>query len=185
MEMSDAQGYMLPCGRDVETVWERLDAVDTGVADTHDLDCEYCSAARYSLLVLREVTGELALEEIGPTLGLTNRIMSAVRAEVRRHRMLALPTSEPGGVRISEQAVAAVLRFAADSVDGVRARRCKITATETDGAVEVSMSLAVSYRDFAAAAVDEVRERVRAAAAARVGMTLVRLDLAVEDLYDE
>jgi uncharacterized alkaline shock family protein YloU len=185
MEMSDAQGYMLPCGRDVEAVWERLDPVDTGVATTHDLRCEYCSAARDSLLVLREVTGELASEEIEPPLGLTVRIMSAVRAEVRRHNMLALPTAEPGGVRISEQAVAAVLRFAADTVDGVRARRCRITAAERDGAVEVAMSLAVSYRDFAAAAVDEVRERVQAAAAARIGISLVRLDLTVEDLYDE
>lgn len=184
MEMSDAQGYMLPCGRDMETVWERLDPIDTGVADAHELTCEYCSAARESLVVLREVTGELASEETRPALGLTGRIMSAVRAEVRRHHMLALPSAEPGGLRISEQAVAAVLRFAADSVDGVRARRCRIAVTETEGAVEVAMSLAVAYRRFSADAVDEVRERVRAAAAARVGITLVRLDLTVEDLYD-
>ncbi|MEU9014990.1 Asp23/Gls24 family envelope stress response protein [Streptomyces sp. NPDC048479] len=182
--MSDAQGYMLPCGRDVETVWERLDPFDSGRADAHDHACEYCSAARESLRVLREVTGELASEASSPPPGLTGRIMSAVRAEVRRHTMLTLPTAEPGGVRISEQAVAAVLRFAADSVDGVRARRCRITATETDGAVEVAMSLAVSYRGFAADAIDEVRERVRAAAAARVGISLVRLDLTVEDLFD-
>lgn len=25
MEMSDTQGYVLPCGRDMEVVWERLD----------------------------------------------------------------------------------------------------------------------------------------------------------------
>ncbi|MFE7775183.1 Asp23/Gls24 family envelope stress response protein [Streptomyces sp. NPDC057445] len=182
--MSDAQGCMLPCGRDVETVWERLDPVDTGVADAHELACEYCSAARESLVVLREATGELASEEAGPALGLTGRIMSAVRAEVRRHHMLALQSPEPGGLRISEQAVAAVLRRAADSVDGVRARHCRIAVTETDGVVEVEMSLAVAYRTFSAHAFDEVRERVRAAATARVGMTLTRLDLTVEDLYD-
>ncbi|MEW2087307.1 Asp23/Gls24 family envelope stress response protein [Streptomyces sp. NPDC005283] len=184
MEMSDAQGCMLPCGRDMETVWERLDPVDTGAADAHELTCEYCSAARGSLLALRAVTGELASEEAGPSLGLTGRIMSAVRAEVRRHHMLALPSPEPGGVQISEQAVAAVLRCAADSVDGVRARHCRITVTDTQGAVEVAMSLAVAYRRFSANAVDEVRERVRAAAAAQVGITLMRLDLTVEDLYD-
>jgi hypothetical protein len=50
--------------------------------------------------------------------------------------------------------------------------------------VDVEMSLAVAYRRFSADAVDEVRERVRAAAAARVGIVLVRLDLTVEDLYD-
>lgn len=184
MEMSDTQRYMPPCGRDMETVWERLDPVDTDLGDTHELTCEYCSAARRSLVVLQEVTGKLVSEETGPPWGLTGRIMSAVRAEVRRHHMLALPSAEPGGVQISEQVVAAVLRCAADSVDGVRARRCRIARTEREGAVEVEMSLAVAYRRFSADAVDEVRERVRAAAAARVGILLVRLDLTVEDLYD-
>ncbi|MET8186846.1 Asp23/Gls24 family envelope stress response protein [Streptomyces sp. NPDC005246] len=184
MEMSEAQGYVLPCGRDMETVWERLEPADTGLADTHDPNCEHCSAARQSLVILQDVTGRLASEEMGPPLGFTGRIMSAVRAEVRRHHMLALPGAEPGGVQISEQAVAAVLRRAADSVDGVRARHCRISVTETEGAVEVEMSLAVAYRRFSADAVDEVRERVLAAAAARVGIALVRLDLTVEDLYD-
>lgn len=184
MEMSDAQGYVLSCGREMETVWERLDLDSTDLADTHDLTCEHCSAARQSLVILQEVTGKLASEEIGPPLTMTGRIMSAVRAEVRRHHMLALPGAEPGEVQISEQAVAAVLRCAADSVDGVRARHCRISVTERKGAVDVEMSLAVAYRRFSADAVDEVRERVRAAAAARVGIVLVRLDLTVEDLYD-
>ncbi|MGX1884829.1 hypothetical protein [Streptomyces sp. NPDC055287] len=184
MEMNDAQGYTLPCGREIEMVWERLDRGDTGPVDAHGLACEHCCAARESLAVLREVTGKLASEDIGPALGLTGRIMSAVRAEVHRHSMLALPTPEPGGVRISVQAVTAVLRFAADTVDGVRARHCRVAATEADGAVEVAMTLAVSYRRFAADSVDEVRKRVRAAAAARVGISPVHVDLTVEDLYD-
>ncbi|MET8436053.1 Asp23/Gls24 family envelope stress response protein [Streptomyces sp900116325] len=184
MEMSEAQGYVLACGREMETVWERLDPVGTDLADTHDLTCEHCSAARQSLVILQEVTGKLASEEFGPPLTLTGRIMSAVRAEVRRHHMLALPGAEPGGVQISEEAVAAVLRCAADSVDGVRARHCRISVTEREGAVDVEMSLAVAYRRFSADAVDEVRKQVRAAAAARVGIVLVRLDLTVEDLYD-
>lgn len=185
MAMSEAQGCMLPCGRDVETVWERLDATDAGSADAHEASCAYCSATRKGLVVLRQVAGGLASEDAAPvSLGLVERIMSAVRAETRRHHMLALPGPEPGGLRISEQAVAAVLRSAADSVDGVRARRCRIAAAEAVGEVEVEMSLAVAYRRFSADAVHEVRERVAAAAAARVGVTPVRLDLTVEDLYD-
>ncbi|MFJ7949624.1 Asp23/Gls24 family envelope stress response protein [Streptomyces sp. NPDC096354] len=184
MEMSEAQGYVLPCGREMETVWERLGPADSSLADTHDLTCEHCSAARQSLVILQEVTGKLASEEIAPPLSLTGRIMSAVRAEVRRHHMLALPGAEPGRVQISEQAVAAVLRCAADSVDGVRARHCRIFVTGREGAVDVEMSLAVAYHRFSADAVEEVRERVRTAAAARVGIALVRLDLTVEDLYD-
>ncbi|MEC3976167.1 Asp23/Gls24 family envelope stress response protein [Amycolatopsis sp. H20-H5] len=177
------QSYALPCGRDVETVWERLGEVEAGRADAHDIDCRHCRAARESLKVLRDLTGELAADDSEPSLDLTGRIMSAVRAEVRRHDLVPLPTAEPGGVRVSEQAVASVLRFAADTVDGVHARHCKVTAV--DGfAVEVRMSLAVSYRGFTGHALEDVRERVTAAAGARLGVRLARLDLTLADLYD-
>ncbi|MEV6781494.1 Asp23/Gls24 family envelope stress response protein [Streptomyces sp. NPDC051098] len=184
MEMNDAQGSALPCGRDIETVWKQPSARAGGEPDGHDPGCEYCAAARESLAVLREVTGELVAEEIQPPAGFATRIMSAVRAERSRHHMLKLPSTEPGEVRVSEQAVAAVLRSAADSVDGVRARHCRITATETDGAVRVRLTIAVGYRGFHADAVEDVRERVRAAASAHVGVSLVHVDLTVEDLYD-
>ncbi|HEY0807414.1 MAG TPA: Asp23/Gls24 family envelope stress response protein, partial [Pseudonocardiaceae bacterium] len=111
-------GYLLPCGRDVEQIWARLDAIEAGHADAHERDCRHCRAARESLNVLRQLTGELAHEDATPSVDLTSRIMSAVRAEVRRHDMVALPTGEAGLIRVSEQAVAAVLRFAADTVDG-------------------------------------------------------------------
>lgn len=171
------EGYQLPCGRDVETVWARLDD-----ADPHQLDCPHCGAARESLLVLRSVTEELIADESGPSPGLTGRIMSAVRAEVRRGDLVRLPTQEPGGARVSQAAIAAVLRFAADQVPGVRARRCRIDTSAEDEAIEVSMTIAVSYRHFGGA-LDVIRERVEAAATGRIGVRLVRLDLTVDDVY--
>ncbi|GLY36185.1 hypothetical protein Amsp01_022090 [Amycolatopsis sp. NBRC 101858] len=181
MAMTD---YELPCERDVEQVWERLDAVGAGLADEHELTCPHCRAARESLLALREATAELAAEDDVPP-ALFGRIMSAVRAEVRRGSMVALPTPEPGFVEISEQAVAAVLRYAADTVDGVRARRCRVR-TGVGGVVDVELTLAVSVRNVAGgAALALVRERVTAAAAARVGLTLAKLDLLVDDIYAE
>jgi hypothetical protein len=195
----ETQGYLLPCGRDVETVWERLADGEAGRGDEHDLTCPDCGDARASLLVLREVTGELIADTAEPTPHLTGRIMAAVRAEVRRrHDMVPLPTAEPGRVRVSEQAVAAVLRFAADSVAGVRARRCRVhdcrvraadTAGNTGGSEEgelmlvVELSVAVSYQSFAWRALDLVRERVTAAAVTRIGPRVHRLDLIVEDVY--
>ncbi|GHG40673.1 MULTISPECIES: Asp23/Gls24 family envelope stress response protein [Amycolatopsis] len=173
-------GYELPCERDVEQVWERLDAV----ADEHELSCPHCGAARESLLALREATTELAAEEDAPSPDLFGRIMSAVRAEVRRGSTVRLPTPEPGFVEVSEQAVAAVLRYAADTVDGVRARRCRVR-TGPDG-VEVELTLAVSLRTVAGGAtLAKVRERVTAAATARVGLTPAKLDLLVEDIFEE
>lgn len=191
----ETQGYLLPCGRDVETVWERLADVEAGRADEHDLTCPDCRDARASLIALREVTGELLADTAEPTPHLTGRIMSAIRAEVRhRHDMVPLPTDEPGLVRISEHAVASVLRFAADSVAGVRARRCRVQdlrvrATDTGGGEDgeivlvVELSVAVSYQSFAWRALDLVRERVTSAAATRIGPRLHRLDLIVEDVY--
>ncbi len=182
MAMTD---YELPCERDVEQVWERLDAVGAGLADEHELTCPHCRAARESLLALREATSELVAAEDDVPPALFGRIMSAVRAEVRRGSMVALPTPEPGFVEISEQAVAAVLRYAADTVDGVRARRCRIRAL-AEGGVEVELTLAVSLRNATGGeALALVRERVTAAAAARVGLTPAKLDLLVDDVYGE
>ncbi|MFD8493012.1 Asp23/Gls24 family envelope stress response protein [Amycolatopsis sp. NPDC059657] len=176
--MEIAQDYLLPCGRDVETMWERLDE-----PDEHETGCEHCGGARASLLVLRELTGELIADEPEPSLDLTGRIMAAVRADVRKRDLLPVATTEPGAVRVSAQAVAAVLRFAADSVEGVRARRCKVTEA-ADYSVIVEMTIAVAYREFSGTALALVRDRVAAAASARVGVRLARLDLTMDDLYE-
>ncbi|KZB85359.1 hypothetical protein [Amycolatopsis regifaucium] len=188
MAMNHAtQDYLLPCGRDVEQVWERLDEVDAGRADAHELDCPHCRATRESLRVLRGLTHELAEDDTEPSPDLVGRIMSAVRAEVRRRELVPLTSPEPGEVQVSDQAVAAVLRFAADTVDGVRARRCRVRRSAEDPSdapgVDVELSLAIAH-DFDGAALDLVRERVTAAAGARVGIRLARLDLVVEDIYD-
>jgi hypothetical protein len=183
------EGYELPCERDLDQVWERLDAVGEGLADDHELTCPHCRTARESLLALREATKELVAEAEQPPPDLVGRIMSAVRAEVRRGQMLGLPTSEPGVVEVSEQAVAVVLRYAADAVGGVRARRCRVRTVGVGEAgeslVEVELTLAMSMGNASGGeALAKVRERVSAAAAARVGLRLVGLDLVVDDIYE-
>ncbi|WET81595.1 Asp23/Gls24 family envelope stress response protein [Amycolatopsis sp. QT-25] len=187
MAMNHAtQDYLLPCGRDVELVWDRLDEVDAGRADAHELGCPHCRATQDSLRVLRGLTRELVDDDTEPSADLTGRIMSAIRAEVRRRDLVPLASPEPGEVRVSDQAVAAVLRFAADSVDGVRARHCRVhrSGEAADSlAVHVELSLAIAH-DFDGDSLDVVRERVTAAAGARVGLRLARLDLVVEDIYD-
>jgi uncharacterized alkaline shock family protein YloU len=188
MAMNPAtQDYLLPCGRDVESVWERLADVEAGLADEHELACLHCRQARAGLLAVRAATEELISDAAEPSVSLTGRIMSAVRADVRRRDLLPLPSTEPSPLRISEQAVAVVLRFAADSVPGVRARRCRVSASVAangEVALTVELAIAVSYGAFAADALDVVRERVNAAVASRIGTRVHRLDLTVTDLYD-
>jgi hypothetical protein len=187
--MAVNQGYELPCDRDLELTWERLDAVAAGLADEHELTCPYCRMARASLLALREATTELVAEAEQPPPDLVGRIMSAVRAEVRRGQMVNLPATEPGVVAVSEQAVAVVLRYAADTAGDVRARRCRVRTVgfgeAGESLVEVELTLAVSVRNAAGSeTLNRVRERVSAAAVARVGLRLVKLDLLVDDIYE-
>ncbi|CRY76262.1 MULTISPECIES: Asp23/Gls24 family envelope stress response protein [Nocardia] len=184
------QNYVLPCGRDIEQVWERLDMVRAGFGDEHDMTCEYCRGARESLLALRAATAELIEEPTAPPPDLVTRIMSAVRAEARRGRTLRLATDQPGAVEVSEQAVAAVLRYAADTVPGVRARHCAVRelGAEPDGTRRVTVELSIAVR-FPATEVGRVlpavRERVRTALAARTGLVAERIDVVVADVFDE
>lgn len=195
---SRTNGHLLPCGRPVEGMWERLE--DPGaVPDDHERECPHCQTARSSLLALAEATrAVLADEALGPPPALHARIMSAVRAEVRRGQRLPLTPGRLGPVDVSEQAVAVVLRFAADAVDGVRARRCRLlldgasSGTTPSGvptaptALRVEMSLALRYAPGTSIALaDAVRARVVAAADAHVGLDVTRVDIEVEDVYLE
>lgn len=175
--------YDLPCGRSLEQLWAQLDA-----ADAHGLSCPHCATARESLRALREATDELAADRVQPRIDLTDRIMSAVRAELRgRGEMLPLDADEPGTLEVSEQAVAVVLRFAADEIDGVRARRCRVRALGVEAGETVlhaELTVAATYRDDLAELLATVRERVMAACAASVGVRLARLDLELADFYD-
>ncbi|WP_245719991.1 Asp23/Gls24 family envelope stress response protein [Nocardia uniformis] len=191
MNVTDVdEDYLLPCGRGMDQVWRRLDAVQAGNPDAHEARCGDCRAARESLLALREATRELVDEPDPPPPDLFGRIMSAVRAEVRRGQTLMLPTEHPGTVEVSEQAIAVVLRYAADTVPGVRARHCRmrVVGTGPDGQniVQISMSIAVRMRAGSVEGlVPLVRQRVATAISARTGLLLGRLDVTVVDVYQE
>ncbi|MFD4407024.1 Asp23/Gls24 family envelope stress response protein [Nocardia sp. NPDC058499] len=182
--------HLLPCGRDLEQVWQRLDEADAGPADAHEASCPHCRAARESLLALREATRELIGEPDEPPPDLLGRIMSAVRAEARRGHMLELPTPHTGDIEVSEQAVAAIVRYAADSVPGVRARNCRVRqGPPEDGApgpLDVELTIAVRFGAATLADVlPDVRVRVAAALPDRIGTTLRKLDIHVGDFYEE
>lgn len=176
--------YDLPCGRSLDQVWDHLDT-----ANEHEVTCSHCGTARESLRALRSATVELVAERLEPRRDLTDRIMSAVRAEVRRHgEMLPMRAEEPGELEVSEQAVAVVLRFAADEIDGVRARRCRVQVIDRDSDGETllyaELTVAVAYRDDIAELLMTLRERLGTACAVSVGLRLTQLDVVVADLYE-
>jgi hypothetical protein len=188
------EGYALPCGRQLETLWENLEAGTAVLPGSHEQDCPHCVTALSGLVALRDATAELAAEPVAVPPRLTGRIMSAIRADVRRTRMLPLPGTglESGGqAEVSQQAVAVVLRFAADGIPGVRARRCSVRPLDTSSApdgmtgwVNVEMTLAIRYGTSPGEQVlAEVRRAVLAAASDQIGLRVARCDLLVEDVW--
>ena len=184
-------GHPLPCGRLVEDVFDDLEA---GRTDIHGRTCEHCITAGRSLAALQEATRALVEDPTEPSPGLLDRIMQAVRAEARRGARLPLaPTDRSGDpldidlgpVDISEQAVAAVVRYAADTVDGVRARSCRVT-TDTADPRTLTIALSVSLRYGSGPVQDQiaaVRSRVAVAVEGQVGARAAGIDLTIVDLW--
>lgn len=173
--------HALPCGRTVQDVWEDLEA---GVVTAHEASCGHCATARRSLQQLAEATRLLLADPVEPPPGLVDRIMAAVRADMRRTEKLPLP-SDLGPAEISEPAVAAVLRYTADGVPGVRARSCRVTLAGEPGVVRVRMTLALRFGTGPAGRVfEQVRARVGAAVTGQVGFTVSGIDLELVDVWE-
>jgi uncharacterized alkaline shock family protein YloU len=174
-------GHLLPCGRHVEDV---LDELDTRAISPHTRDCPHCTTARHGIEALNEATRALLDDPAEPPPGLLDRIMTAVRAEVRRGDGVALPT-EHGPAEISTRAVASLLRYAADTVPGVRARRCRLIATERADTVRIEMSLSLRYGSAMDELVDQVRQRLATAMSGHIGLFTDTIDVEIVDLWDE
>lgn len=171
----------LPCGRPVDRLWDRF---AHGAPDEHARSCEHCQAAITQIRPLLAAASELAAEPVRPPADLSGRVMTAIRAGTRPGPRIALPCH--GGVRldISEHAAAAILRTAADTVDGVRSRSCRLMPA-APGASTASLGLTISLRyDLPAlAAARAVRTAVRAFARAQLGLTVDRIDIEVADVH--
>lgn len=176
--------YTLPCGRRLEDLWKLVEA-GQNPTDPHELTCPHCRTARSGLVVLWDASRQLASEPVTMPVGLTDRIMSAVRADIRRTATVSMP-AERGPVEISEQAIAVVLRFAADQVEGVRARHCvvRVRPDAPPGVIDVELSIALRYGTGPAEHVlAAVRSAVTSAASRAIGLRLATCDLRVEDIY--
>jgi len=201
-------GGRLPCGRPVGVLWNQI---AHGGADEHASGCEYCQAALAQIRPLLttpgdpadpadladladpadpadlagDMTRDRAAERVRPPADLPRRVMTVIRAQLPPAPRVMLPGAPGNRLNISEQAVAFILRAAGDSVDGVRARSCRLTpaapGTSTDADLELSISL--RYGMPATAAARAVRAAVRAAARAQLGLMLDRVDIDVVDIH--
>src|SRR6516162_4277254 len=164
----------LPCGHHVDELWNHL---AYGTPDEHARACEHCQAALDEIRPLLTATSELAAEPARPPDDLTGRVMAVIRARIPPAPRIALPS--PTGIRlhISEHAAAIILRAAGDTVEGVRARSCRLTPAA------LKLTISLRYGTPAVTATKAVRAAVRAAARAQLGLTLGRIDIEVTDIH--
>jgi hypothetical protein len=163
-------------------LWDHL-AQDA--PDEHARSCEHCQAALTEIRPLRTATSVLAAEPVRPPADLHAKVMAVVRRRMSAAPRIALPGPAGNRLVISEHAAAIILRAAGDSVDGVRARSCRLqpdtpgTSTSTDLRLSISLRFDMPVPATARA----VRAAVRTAARAQLGLTLGRVDIDVVDVH--
>ena len=185
----------LGCGRIIDDVWASIDQPPTA----HEMECPDCQSARLALHHLESVTGSLRDHDrddpdLRPGIRVKEAIMMVARAEVRRSRRAPLVTTDLGAIDISEQALSGLIRFAASTLPGVRARRCTIAGALTAphppttavdaGNVRITLTVAIASRVRIPATMNLLRERVAAVVRAQTSITMQQIDIIVEDLYD-
>ncbi|MFE2560218.1 hypothetical protein ACFXGT_30200 [Streptomyces sp. NPDC059352] len=79
----------LPCGRPLGRAWEQARDL-AGGADPHSSSCPYCQEAVEGLAALDRATRALRAEEQPDSHSLADRVVDAVRAEMRLGAMLLL-----------------------------------------------------------------------------------------------
>ena len=92
--------------------------------------------------------------------------------------------SAHGEVRIEGDALAALVVSAVERVDGARARRPRrgLDVSVSDGAVRVELELAARYGSVLPELARAVQENVGDALRSSAGLTVERVDVAIEEL---
>lgn len=185
----------LGCGRRIDDLWEAIDRPP----NNHEKNCHDCQQARVALYNLASVTEAMRGQDPGrddlqPSGRVKETIMMVARAEVRRGHRIQLAKTDAGTIQISAQALAALARFSADSLPGVRARRCSIDPFAPGGQsgapivessdIRITLKVAVSSALSIPSTMETLRERVIAVVSAQVDLNSRQIDVIVEDLYD-
>ncbi|MEV7441831.1 hypothetical protein AB0O22_11845 [Streptomyces sp. NPDC091204] len=178
-----AGAELLPCGRPLGRAWQQA-RDEAGAPDLHRSSCPHCREAIEGLTALDRATRALRAEEHPDDHSLANRVIDAVRSEVRLGAMLLL--DDPGhDLRIAESAAAKVLRRAADTVPGVRAASCRI-APETGRHVVhvVAMTVAATLDQPLRGRAEAARRAVLHAAEHVLGLAVTSVDVEVNAVLE-
>lgn len=193
---ADDGAPLLACGRDAAQVWDRAAAGEN--PDPHERDCPHCAAATADARGLDALVHRMAEEPLEPSPSVLDRVMVAVRTELRPHDVITLP-SPHGPALLSRAAAAAVLRHTVDRMGGLRARSCRIeqvddalaTLAAAEGApgsqrheVDVRITVTARFGVDIASVTARVRQMVATAGEQALGVPVRRVDIEVTDLFD-
>ncbi|MBZ9593887.1 hypothetical protein [Streptomyces yangpuensis] len=178
-----AGAELLPCGRPLGRAWQR--ARDAGGApDPHSSHCPHCRGAIEGLTALDRATRALRGQEQPDGHHLATRIINAVRTEVRLGSMLLLDDPDHD-LRIAESAAAKVLRRAADTVPGIRAASCRITASESGAATHVvTITVAATLDRPLRGRAEALREAVLHSAEHVLGLAVTAVHVEINAVLD-
>ncbi|MFD7260108.1 hypothetical protein [Streptomyces sp. NPDC059874] len=177
-----AGSELLPCGRPLGRAWEQ--ARDPATADAHTDHCPYCQEAVEGLTALDRATRALRGEQQPDSHSLANRVINAVRAEVRLGAMLLLDDPDHD-LRIAESAAAKELRRAVDTVPGLRAASCRVTPDQDDRASHVvTITIAATLDLPLPERAEKVRQAVLRAADHILGLAVTAVDLKINAVLE-
>jgi hypothetical protein len=172
----------LACGRDAALVWDRAEAGTP--PDVHERDCPHCTAAYADAAELHAAVHRMAVQELEPPASVMDRVMGAVRSELRPHDVLTLD-SPHGPNRLDRTAAAAVLRNVVDHMGGVRARSCRIEQAPGTLEADVTITVTAPFGVDLASVTARVRQMVVAAGEQALGVPVRRVDIEVVDVYGD
>ena len=196
---------ILPCGADVDLLFEQVADGRGADQDAHQQQCVHCQAAASEFITLWDPVAELAAAPVPPPPGLAAAVMSQVRALVR-DIWYTLEITESGTIRIAARIVATLARDCAQMVPGVRVALGRSTQGRIAAHAEkatfghrhphaaagvlgrtavVDLAVAVTYNDPVHEVARDIQRQVTATLRDQVGLRSVTVNVTVDDIFDD
>ncbi|MFD3547093.1 hypothetical protein ACFWUW_16045 [Streptomyces sp. NPDC058655] len=173
-----AGAEFLPCGRPLGHAWEQA-RTPGGTTDPHTSRCPSCREAIEGLTALDRAARALRAQEGPDGHGVANRVIGAVRAEVRLGARLR-HAGPPHNPRIPQSTAAKILRGAADTVPGARTASCRLTPSNGNRAVHaVAITVAAKLDGPLRERAEAVRQAVLHTAEHVLGLAVTTVDVEV------